>query len=307
MQGTLPGCRHPLLSPVISPFTIRALNPTEKHTVVRPFLRWIGGKQKLLPSLIDRLPKFKGRYFEPFLGGGSLFLAKGFKRAELSDVNLYLINAYRMVRDCPNDVHRHLSRFQLELEHGGEAYYYAQRYLFNIHVQESLPEEAARFIFLMHANYNGVYRVNRLGGYNVPYGHRSKPGMPGLDVLKQVSDRLNQPGVKIEHRGYDTILDLVKKGDFVYMDPPYPVLSRTANFTGYTVERFSEQEQHRLADFAKSLDQRGVQVMISIADVELTRQHYLGWYMHSTDLKRNVSAKRPAIIAKELIITNYPT
>lgn len=295
-------------APKIHPFNTRTLNASEKNTVVRPFLRWVGGKQRLLPSLIDRLPtNFKGRYFEPFLGGGSLFLSRTWRRAEISDINPHLVNAYRQVRDNPNDIHILLAKHAAELERREADYYYEIRDTYNSYRDRLDLEQAGRFIFLIHSNYNGIHRVNRAGDYNVPYGHRPKPHFPSLEQLHAVSKRLDPKRVKIEHRGYDSILPLLRSGDLIYIDPPYPVLSRTANFTEYAVERFSEEEQDRLAMFARAASERGAHIMISIAEVPQILEHYSLWHIHRTHLKRTVSAKRPPISASELIITSYPT
>jgi DNA adenine methylase len=282
------------------------LHASEKSPIVRPFLRWVGGKQKLLPALLDRMPeKFQGRYFEPLLGGGSMFLANGFAQAELSDINPHLVNAYKMVRDQPENLHRQMELHRRALESGLGDYYYRERQTFNDGITTFDLEQAARFIFLIHANYNGIFRVNRKGLYNAPYGHNPRPSLPSLDHLLAIRRLLIRKGVTLAHRGYDSILGLVKKGDFVYLDPPYPVLSPTANFTEYAVERFSEQEQHKLSEFARALRDRGAHVMLSIADVPFVRAYYLDWHLHSTQLQRNVSAKRPAIFATELIMTSY--
>jgi DNA adenine methylase len=293
-------------SPLITPFNLRNLNASEKSTVVRPFLRWVGGKQKLLPSLLDHMPKhFKGKYFEPFLGGGSLFLANGFKRAQLSDINPHLINAYKMVRDNPDALHALLRCHVLNLQHEHADYYYQVRQEFNDATTTFDIYQAARFIFLNRSNFNGIFRVNKKGLYNVPFGHKLNPGIPALDHFLAASERLKQSGIELIHCGYERIIDSVKRGDFVYLDPPYPVLSPTANFTQYAVEPFSEREQHKLSEFAKDLRKRGAYVMISNAAVSLIRAYYLDWNLHTTDLRRNVSAKRPAIIVPELIITSY--
>lgn len=294
------------LSQKITPFKPRTLNKMEKENITRPFLRWVGGKQRLVPSLLDRLPKsFKGQYFEPFLGGGSLFLAKGFKRAELSDLNPQLVNAYKFVRDWPEEIHCKLAKHVSALQSKEADYYYEIRSEFNQNKADFDLAQAARFIFLIHSNFNGMHRVNKKGLYNVPYGHRKNPSIPSLDHLKEVSQLLKSSGVKIECRGYDSILGLVKKGDLVYLDPPYPRLSPTANFTEYTIERFSENEQHKLSEFAKALKDRGALILISNADVPIIRQYYLGWELHQTKLKRNVSSKKPVMSATELIITSY--
>lgn len=295
-----------MLSPIVHVFTLRALDTTEKNTILRPFLRWVGGKQRMLPALLERMPKkFNGRYFEPFLGGGSLFLANRFKNAVLSDLNRHLINAYTWVRDDPREIHIQLSKHLGNLERGQAAYYYDLRATFNEQMDIYDLDQAARFIFLIHSNYNGMYRVNLSGKYNVPYGHKVNPCIPNLDHLIAVSTRLRTQRVKLVHDSYEKVLARVREGDFVYLDPPYPVLSATANFTSYTDRGFPLPEQRTLSDVAHQLHHKGAYVMLSIADVPLIRQLYPTWYFHSTRLKRNVSAKRPALIATELIITNY--
>lgn len=281
----------------------------EKDAYVRPFLRWVGGKQRLVACLKAFMPDQKPkRYFEPFVGGGSLFFAHGFAHAELSDLNPHLVNAYHIVRDNPEAIHIHLAKHAVELEAGGKDYYLKQRNLFNEQdlKKRYLIEQAARFIFLIHSNFNGMYRVNSKGQYNIPFGSTDKPSFPSLDHLQAASRRLQ--GVSILHQGYEKIIDDLKQGDLVYLDPPYPVLSPTANFSGYTMERFSEIEQRTLAENAQKMVQKGAKVMISITKVPLIGELYPieKWEYCMTRLKRNVSAKRPALIVEELILISKP-
>lgn len=282
------------------------MSSIHSYNLVRPFLRWAGGKQKLLSALLELMPPhFTGRYFEPFLGGGSLFLANGFSGAELSDVNAHLVNAYRMVRDHPHALDALLSDHLQNLQRQHAAYYYHVREAYNHDATIFDLQQAARFIFLNHTNFNGVFRMNRRGRYNVAYGHSIRPGLPNLEHLIAVSERLKMPGVTLEHRDYRSILSNARRGDFVYLDPPLPVLSLSKNFSEYSIERFSIPQQHEFAAFAQTLRKRGVHVMISTPDVPLARTHYLDWHLHATQIRRNVSAKRPAVIAAELIITSY--
>jgi DNA adenine methylase len=296
-------------SPIVHHFTPRALKAHEKDAYVRPFLRWVGGKQRLVACLKAFMPDQKPkRYFEPFLGGGSLFFAHGFAHAELSDLNPHLVNAYHFVRDNPEAIHIHLAKHAVELEAGGKDYYYTQRELFNAQDLKPpyLEEQAARFIFLIHSNFNGMYRVNSKGHYNIPFGSTDKPSFPSLDHLKACGRRLE--GVSITHQGYEKIIPKLRKGDLVYLDPPYPVLSPTASFTSYTMERFSEVEQRTLAENAQKMVEKGAMVMISIAKVPLIEELYPIelWEHHVTRLKRNVSAKRPALEVFELVLISRP-
>lgn len=293
-----------MLPTISNLFTPRTLSPHERQSIVRPFLRWAGGKQKLLSALIDHLPppdQVK-RYFEPFLGAGSLYLAKGFPNAVLSDQNPHLINAFIEIRDNPADIHRLLAKHLANLAACGADYYYEQRNLYNTTDDKDL-EQAARFIFLNHANYNGVYRVNKKGGYNVPFGKQLSPQVPSLTHLLKASRRLQN--TDIHHADYHSILPLVQKGDLVYLDPPYPVLSKTANFNSYTVERFSEEDQVNVAKFANALRDKGAFVMVSNTLIPLITDLYKGWKYKAIPQKRTISSKRPPMTAIEMIIYNY--
>lgn len=248
-------------------------------------------------------PQPFGNYFEPFVGGGAFFFSEAFPKAQISDRNWALIQAYRRVRDKPDKVYQKIVEHRELLAKGGRDYYDQVRADFNAELHRRTITQAGRFIFLNHANYNGMYRVNLKGDYNVPYGHNAKPYMPSLKELEAVSESLKN--VAIVHCGYDSIHERVREGDFVYLDPPYPQLDPKNSFVGYTIEGFSEIEQVRLATFAHLLHKRGAFVMISFADVPQIKKWYPGWRKYSTPLKRNISAKRPAITAEEVILTNY--
>lgn len=309
------------------PFSQKSMPKSYRPTAAKPFLRWAGGKQKLIGSLLEKLPHPStfDRYIEPFLGAGSLFLACGFEKAVLNDLNAPLINAYEQIRDRPNVVHQLLLGHRKAFENaeseklrcpeyqvrdriaqGGECYYYKLRNEFNAALPEDSPEQAARFIFLNHSNFNGIYRVNQKGFYNTPFGKKKHPHVPNLKDLKRVSSYLKSASLRV---GYcNDLQDEINLRDFVYLDPPYPVLSDTANFTDYTIDKFDEQNHRELAAFAHEIDGRGAKVMISISGTPLVEELYqLGrpWRYHETKIKRTISSKNPPLVVRELIITNY--
>jgi DNA adenine methylase len=277
-----------------------------RHHLVRPFLRWAGGKQKVLPALLDYLPPaFNGRYFEPFLGGGSLFLANGFPRAEVSDLNPQLINAYAMVRDYPEALHNLLESFLRSYRVEAEAYYYALRTAYNADAKALDLLQAARFIFLNHTSFNGLYRLNAEGEYNVAFGKIVKPSLPDLAHLLAIRERLISADVVLSSCDYRDILKRVKRGDFVYLDPPLPDLHGGPKLSAFRMERFSVEQQIEFSAFAHALRRRGAHVMISIPDVPLIRSYFSDWHVHTTAVRRNISAKRPAVVGMELILTSY--
>lgn len=277
---------------------MREPRPTYPH----PFLKWVGGKRQLLPSLlaeIEALGAF-GRYHEPFVGGGAVFFELsarkmlGRKKALLSDTNPNLIVAYEGVRDCVEDVillleeHAHLH---------GHDHYYGVRHA----APEGLAERAARVIYLNRTCYNGLYRENSRGQFNVPMGRYVNPQICNADNLRAVSRALAH--AQIETRPFDTVLGKAEKGDLVYFDPPYVPLSPTSNFTDYAKGGFGEAEQRRLAGVFATLARRGVRVLLSNSAAPLVRELYEGFTIHEVLASRNVNSKgdRRGKIAEALV------
>lgn len=243
----------------------------------RPFLRWIGGKSSILPSILEALPSdITGRYFEPFLGGGALLFASKFPAGSVAgDLNAELINCYKQVRDSLPELTQELSSARFR---NSKVNYYTIRdwdRASDFSSSYNDIERAARFIFLNRLGFNGIYRVNRLGQYNVPYGGNEQISVLDASRLRQASERLQD--VSLEALSY---IDLLKKhkpqsGDVVYFDPPYDPISDTSAFVGYTKEGFAQFDQENLASIAISLAQSGVHVVLSNSDTERIRQLYL--------------------------------
>jgi DNA adenine methylase len=268
--------------------------------LVKPFLKWVGGKSSFVEEIVAEIPKLSGdaTYYEPFLGAASVFLALQPKRAALSDLNEHLIRTFQAVRDSPELVARYLGEFSGKY---GADFYYEIRKQFNKDRFSIL--QAARFIYLNKAGFNGVYRVNEQGKYNVPHGRRRNVALPEHKDLVAVSEALS--GAALVASDYVTAVRNARKGDFVYLDPPYPPLSESAYFTHYTKERFSDLDQERVAMTASMLSSRGVRAMVTNADTSRIRKLFRGWRIRSVHRTRWVSSGKKKFKVRELIITNY--
>ncbi|MCL1466337.1 DNA adenine methylase [Argonema galeatum] len=267
----------------------------------RPFLKWAGGKSKLIPQYQEFFSEFNN-YYEPFLGGGAIFFhllqnRSPFK-AVLTDINADLINTYRCVRD---DVEKLIKLLQEHQEKHNQYYYYDLR---NCHNFNGL-EAAARFIYLNRTCFNGLYRVNPKGEFNVPVGKYKNPKICNADLLYSVSEALQS--IEIAERGFEAVLDYVKTSeDFVYFDPPYYPLSNTSNFTGYSRYSFSKDDQIRLRDVFAELARRGVKVMLSNSDCDFIRELYNDFEIREISAARaiNSNSKKRGKIA-EVLVTSY--
>jgi DNA adenine methylase len=241
--------------------------------VAHPFVKWAGGKAQLLDELLAQVPEKLGTYHEPFVGGGALFFRLKslgrIKKARLSDANPDLMTAYRALRDFPDAVIEELERVQGQTS---EAEYYAMR------AQDpdgmTAPQRTARFIYLNRMGFNGLYRVNSKGRFNVPYGRYKDPKILDRENLRMVSLALQ--GISVDQASFGGVLKAAKAGDFVYFDPPYLPVSRTANFTAYSKSGFGDAEQRQLATVAAALADQGVEVLLSNSDTPFARELYEG-------------------------------
>ncbi len=231
--------------------------------MAKPFLKWAGGKRSLLPQLLALAPGRIETYYEPFLGGGALFFAleaEGrFQHAVLSDSNEELINAYIQVRDRVDDVIDALSVHQRKYDAASDRadYYYTIR-------AKRLTCDlggAANLIFLNKTCFNGLYRVNSKGEFNVPHGRYTQPAICDEAILRATSQALQ--GAELHVSDFDVAELRAASGDFVYYDPPYVPLSDTANFTSYTAKEFGASEQRRLASSARTARRNGADVLLS--------------------------------------------
>jgi DNA adenine methylase len=267
-----------------------------------PFVKWAGGKTQLLPDLDSRIPQFS-RYFEPFLGGGALFfhLASRAKfSAFLSDANSDLVVTYNAVKNDVDNLIALLQKHEARYRKDPVAYYYRLR---SVQPSGNLGV-AARFIALNKTCYNGLYRVNRSGMFNVPIGRYKNPVICDIDRLQRASAALNR--AQVVACGYKEALKKARRGDFVYLDPPFHPLSLTANFVDYTRNGFGEKDQQELAETFRELDRRGCKVLLSNSDTKLTRNLYSGFEQHRVRVGRAISCNASARTGySELLVYNY--
>ena len=268
-----------------------------------PFLKWVGGKGKLAKQLSLLYPPGVElmRHVEPFMGGGALFFARSPKRALLCDINRDLVLTYCAVRDELELVLRHLQR--LAKTHG-EATYYQSRERYNAREHASNAERAALFIYLNKTCFNGLYRVNKSGHYNVPMGRYEKPAIADQATLQAASERLARADIRCTP--FESLVAEARPGDFVYMDPPYEPVSRTANFTAYAQDGFTQADQTRLRDIYRELDRRGSKLMLSNSDAPFIRELYHGYQIDEVFAARAVSCdpqKRGQVT--EIVVRNY--
>ncbi len=235
------------------------------RAIPRPFLKWVGGKTQLLASIAQLVPDRFGTYYEPFVGGGAVFFHLRPERAVLGDLNRELIDCFGAVRDCLDEVVAIL-----------DAHIYDKDYFYDIRALDPatlpLPARAARTIYLNRTGFNGLYRVNRKGRFNVPFGRYSNPTICDEENLEACREVLG--AAELRCGGFDEVLATAAEGDFVYLDPPYVPVSKTANFTSYVAGGFGPDDQDRLARQLVDLDRRGVRFVLSNADAEGVRAMY---------------------------------
>jgi len=271
------------------------------YPVASPIVKWAGGKTQLLKHYTRLFPTEFNRYFEPFLGGGAVFFhlvaINPSLRAFLSDSNVELINCYNMVKNELPSVIRHLKKHKNEKDH-----FYKVRAL---DVADLTPaERAARLIFLNKTCFNGLYRVNRKGQFNVPFGKYENPKICDEINLRAAERALCN--TKITTANFEAVVSQAKKGDFVYLDPPYQPLSTTSSFTGYTRNSFGEEDQVRLANAFRKLTDKGCYAMLSNSDTPFIRELYDDFNIETVYANRaiNSRADKRGRVA-EVAILNY--
>ncbi|HEX3759417.1 MAG TPA: DNA adenine methylase [Kofleriaceae bacterium] len=278
----------------------RDLRPAVRDSPAAPVVKWVGGKTKLLPELLARMPERFGRYYEPFAGGAALFFRVAPERAVLADSNPDLIGLYTcLARDAAGVIRR----LEHHREAHCEAHYYATRTRWNDREASwSSADRAATFIYLNKTCFNGLWRVNRAGAFNVPIGRYTDPPICVPQALRAASAVLADADLRCGD--YHAAVADARRGDFVYFDPPYDPIAPTANFTSYTTDAFGADDQRALADVARGLVGRGCQVMLSNSDTPFVRSLYRGFQIDRVKCSRAINsnaAKRGEV--DEVIIT----
>lgn len=283
------------------------MSSTDKIEVIQsptPFVKWVGGKRQLIGELTKRLPASFERYCEPFIGGGALMwslVARDGLKVFISDSNAELINLYRVVRDTPD-----LLLETLGVHENTEQYYYDIRLMDRDGRIDGLSrvERASRFLYLNKAGYNGLYRVNKQGQNNVPFGRYKTLNLANAENIYRCSSALQN--TKIRCGEFDSIANMVREGDFVYLDPPYAPLTATASFTGYTAKGFDADMQRRLKVFCDGLNAKGVKFMLSNSSASLIYDLYADYTICEVGARRSVNSdggNRGKVV--ELLVRNY--
>lgn len=272
----------------------------------KPFVKWAGGKRQIIDKLKEYVPDEYDTYYEPFVGGGALLFELAPKKAVINDLNEELMNVYNCL--CNEEKFKKMCNLlnHYEAEHSEEFYYEIRNKDKNKNAYNRLSDytKAARTIYLNKACFNGLYRVNSKNEFNVPFGKKTKINTYEGSNLITVSNYLTMNDIKIQSVDFEESLKTAKKGDFVYIDPPYD--SDTSTFNNYTEDGFGKEEQRRLAQVYKDLDKRGVYVMLSNHNTTLINELYKNYHIHIIEAKRNINAngkKRGKV--EEVIITNY--
>ena len=228
----------------------------------QPFLKWAGGKRQLLPEIHKFIPAQYTQYYEPFVGAGAVLFSLQPRKCTINDTNSELINCYRVIQEQPEEL---IQLCQQHQEHNSKEYYYTLREQDRRDDFLDLPSvvRAARIIYLNKTCFNGLFRVNSSGQFNVPYGKYKNPTIADPTVIKAISTYLNQAQISILNGDFAQTVATAKQGAFIYFDPPYHPLSDTSSFTGYSMNGFGESEQIRLKELCDELTARGCQILAS--------------------------------------------
>lgn len=274
-------------------------------SICAPVIKWVGGKRQLIPAIKARLPEKFETYYEPFFGGGALFFELQPPKAVINDFNAQLINLYRQLQQDYQSVISIIDHFQItynSLDNDSEKvnFYRSLRQLFNDFLKSDTRSatSAALFVFLNKAGFNGLYRVNSMGEFNVPPAHRDKINAYQLENIRAVSEILGK--ATILHGDFEAACAGAQPGDFVFFDSPY-----YNTFDTYQAGGFNEADHRRLADLFARLSQRGVYCMMTNSNTDFIKELYSDYHIEVVDVKRMVNCDASNRKGQEVIVTNY--
>ena len=280
-----------------------------KNKLVMPIVKWVGGKRQLLDEINKYIPKKFNTYYEPFFGGGAVLFHLQPKKAVINDLNMDLITTYRVIKDKPNELIEALKKHKNTSD-----YFYELR---NIDLDSEKykkltdVEKAARLIYLNKTCFNGLFRVNSSGHFNTPFGNYKNPNIVNEPVIRAVNLYFKTNDITISNDDYAVVLQNVKSGDFVYLDPPYDPVSDTSSFTGYNAGGFTRKNQEELRDVCVELDKKGVKFLLSNSATSYIKEIYDASLfkvlkVEIVKAKRNINSngnKRGEV--DEVLIRNY--
>lgn len=276
-----------------------------KDLILSPVLKWVGGKRQLLDTINQLIPKNISTYVEPFVGGGAVLFDLKPKKAIINDYNTELINVYKVIRDNPQEL---LSLLEEHHRRNNEDYFYEIRYLDRKDSYDDMSniEKAARIIYLNKTCFNGLFRVNQAGQFNSPYGSYKNPNIVNRPVVSAMSIYFKNNNIKIMQGDYKQALKGLRKGTFIYFDPPYLPISTSSSFTGYTDGGFTLEDQKELKRQCDRLNERGIKFLLSNSDHKIIRDLYQDYDIITVKARRAINSKgnkRGEI--NEVLVKNY--
>lgn len=270
----------------------------------KPFVKWVGGKRQLISQFESLYPQQFNNYFEPFLWGWAVFFNIQRKKSFLSDVNEELINLYQVIKNKPKDLIKLLEQETVSKERFLEIRSWDRQENWKNNYNDI--QRAMRFVYLNRTCFNGMYRVNSKWEYNVPFGKYSNPDIVQRETILNASALLNKTQAEIKLQSFEAVLQKAESGDFVYFDPPYDVLTESANFTSYNESGFGRDMQKKLRDVFVALDKKWVKVMLSNHNTPFIREIFAWYRFEIVKAKRNINSKgnsRGAV--EEIVVLNY--
>lgn len=277
----------------------------KKNVILSPVVKWVGGKRQLLDDIIPLLPDYFSTYVEPFVGGGALLFEIQPNKAIVNDLNHELINLYKVIKDNPNELLSLLEEHELN---NSEEYFYQIRALDRSESYNEMSdiEKAARIIYLNKTCYNGLFRVNQSGQFNSPYGKYKNPNIVNKPVVLAMANYFQNNNITLLNGDYKMALKKLRKGAFVYFDPPYMPISSSSSFTGYTENGFDKKQQIELKEECDRLNSRGIKFLLSNSDHPFIRDLYKDYEIITVRAKRSINSnsnKRGEI--NEVLVRNY--
>lgn len=274
-----------------------------KNKLLKPFVKWAGGKRQLLPEIKKYIPEEYSTYYEPFVGGGAVLFHIQPEKFVINDVNREIVNVYNTVKNEVENLITELKSYENDAD-----FYYKIRAIDRVENFSNLSnvKKAARVIYLNKTCFNGLFRVNRQGQFNVPFGKYKKPNIVNEDTLRAVNQYFAQAKGEILNTDFAECLSKAKKDSFVYLDPPYDPVSNSSSFTGYTLSGFNRYEQERLKTTCDKLNQKGCKFLLSNSATDFIKDLYKDYKIEIVKAGRSINSKaskRGKI--EEVLIRNY--